>query len=243
MRLPLSGLGNLRRSYAKLALPTIWMICAGSAILVDASLGAEPVTKKTDDRKEIAIIVQQRGAKQRSTSVLDVRIGKEIERIPGVTSAAAGLIWFTSLEELSDDAVVVNGWEADSLLMKRLDIVAGRHLRRDDTQGVLLGERLAAALEKKVGDRVQIGDGAPCTVIGIFRSSATYELRSVVMSLADLQRVTGRKGQVTGFAVSVEHPENRAEVDRIIKAITAIRPAIDAKRAVEPPVETRESAK
>ena len=55
----------------------------------------------------------------------------------------------------------------------------------------------------------------------------------MVMLLGDLQRIMGRKGQVTGFAIMVDHPDNEAEVDRIIKDITALGPTIDAKRAAD----------
>ena len=107
--------------------------------------------------------------------------------------------------------------------------LTGRRLKEDDSKCILLGEKLAATLEKKVGDKIQVYDEATFTVVGTFKSPVVYELQSMVVLLSDLQRIKGRKGQVSGFAVIVEHPENKAEVDRIIKAITALGPKIDAK--------------
>ena len=194
------------------------------------SNGTEPSRTKTSNRQDVAIIVSQRDVvKQRLTSVLDESLGKEIERIPGVVAATPGLVDFTLLEESGADAVVVQSWPADSRLMKKLDIVTGRRLKEDDSKGILLGEKLAATLEKKVGDKIQVYDEATFTVVGTFKSPVVYELQSMVVLLSDLQRIKGRKGQVSGFAVIVEHPENKAEVDRIIKAITALGPKIDAK--------------
>jgi len=216
-------------------------LALASVVFAGLSNGAEPATKKTSDRQDVAIIVHQRGVKQRLTSVLDEKLGKEIEKIPGVVAATPGLVDFTSLEGQEDDIVVVQGWAADSPLMKTLDIVSGRNLKKDDAKCLLLGKELAAALKKKAGDKIQAYDKAAFTVVGIFQSPIVYESHGMVMLLPDLQRIMGCKGQVTGFAVIVNHPENKAEVDRIIKAITALGPKIDAKPMQKPPNETEKT--
>jgi putative ABC transport system permease protein len=184
--------------------------------------------------QNVAVIVQQRGAKQRLTSVLDANLGKEIEKIPGVTNVTAGLVDFTSLEQLGGDAVVMNGWEADSPLMKKLVVLpGGRNLRADDKGSLLLGEDVARALEKNVGDQVSLFDSGKFTVVGIFQSNVSYESHSMVLLLRDLQQFMGRKGQVTGFAVVVDHPDDAAEVQRVCQAINALGVRIDAKSAAD----------
>ena len=55
----------------------------------------------------------------------------------------------------------------------------------------------------------------------------------MVLLLRDLQRFMGRQGQVTGFAVVVDHPDDEAEVQRICQAINALGPRIDAKSAAD----------
>jgi putative ABC transport system permease protein len=222
-----------RRMRSSLTIVGIAVAVGGVVALIGISSSTESSFKKIYERQNVAVIVQQRGAKQRLTSVLDDTLGKEIEKIPGVKAANPGLVDFTSIEELGADAVVVQGWDADSPLMKKLEIAAGRTMTKDDAKCVLLGEDLAVALEKKVGDKMQIFDKANYTVIGTFQSPIAYENRSMVMLLGDLQRIMGRKGQVTGFAVIVDHPDNEAEVDGIIKAIAALGTRIDAKRAAE----------
>jgi putative ABC transport system permease protein len=118
--------------------------------------------------------------------------------------------------------------------MKKLEILpGGRLLKTDDKKAVLLGEELAAALEKGVGSKIPLFDSGEYTVVGIFRSPISYETRSMVLLLADLQKFMGRPGQVTGFAVLVDHPEDEAEVARIRDAIAALGPRIDAKTAAE----------
>jgi putative ABC transport system permease protein len=227
-------LKNVVRRRMRSSLTVIGVAVAVGAVvaLIGISSSSERSFLEIYRRQNVAVIVQQRGAKQRLTSVLDATLGDKIAAISGVKSVTAGLVMFTSLEELGDDAVVVNGWESDSPLMKKLDVLPeGRLLKADDQQSVLLGEDLANALEKKVGDTISLFDSGKFTVVGIFRSSISYETRSMVMLLKDVQRFMGRKGQVTGFAVTVDHPNDEAEVQRICQTINGFGPRLDAKSA------------
>jgi putative ABC transport system permease protein len=229
-------LKNVVRRPVRSSLTIIGMAVAVGAVvaLVGISSGSERSFAEIYQRQNVAIVVQQRGAKQRLTSVLDAKLGDEIQKIPGVTEVNGGLVDFTSLEELGTDAVVIQGWEPGSPLMKKLEILpGGRLLEPGDTKCILLGEELALALEKKVGDKIPLFESGQFTVVGLFRSPISYETRSMVLSLADLQKFMGRPGQVTGFAVIVEHPEDAADVVRIRDAIIALGPRIDAKTAAE----------
>lgn len=229
-------LKNVVRRRVRSCLTVIGMAVAVGAVvaLVGISNSSERSFIEVYQRQNVSIIVQQRGAKQRLTSVLDAKLGDEIKQIPGVKEVTAGLVDFTSLEELNTDAVVMQGWEADTPLMRKLDVMpGGRLLKADDKKSVMLGEELAAALEKKVGDKIPLFDSGEYTIVGIFRSPVSYETRSMVLLLADLQKFMGRQGQVTGFAVTVEHPEDEAEIIRVRDTIAALGPRIDAKTAAE----------
>jgi len=61
------------------------------------------------------------------------------------------------------------------------------HLRRQE--GVLLGERLATSLGKKVGDKISLFDNESYNVVGVFKSGTVYENGSMTVLLRDL-RVT-----------------------------------------------------
>ncbi len=236
-------LKNVVRRRVRSTLTIIGMALAVGAVvaLVGVSRSTEQSFMDIYEQQNVAVIVQQRGAVQRLTSVLSAELGKEIEKIPGVKHVNAGLVDFTSLDELGADAVVVQGWEVDSLLMRKLKIMPdGRNLKPDDKNCVLLGEQLAIALDKKAGDKMSLYETGDYTVVGIFQSSVSYETRSMVMQLADLQRFMGRPGQVTGFAVLVDHPEDEAEIKRICGEIAALGPRIDAKPAAESVSETTE---
>jgi putative ABC transport system permease protein len=229
-------LKNVIRRRMRSTLTMIGVAVAVGAVvaLIGISNSSENSFLKVYEQQDVAILVQQRGAKQRLTSVLDEKLGERIAKIPGVKNVTPGLVDFTSLEQLPDSAVVVQGWNADSPLIKKLKIMPdGRNLKADDKHCVLLGQELAGALEKRVGDKLPLFESGDFTVIGIFNSPIPYESRSMVLSLPDLQKFMGRKGQVTGFAVVTDHPNDEAEVQRICKDIQTLGPRIQAQGAVE----------
>ncbi|MBN1395998.1 MAG: ABC transporter permease [Pirellulales bacterium] len=234
---------NVVRRRVRSTLTVIGMALAVGAVvaLVGVSRSTEQSFMDIYQRQNTPIIVQQRGAKQRLTSVLSEKLGEEIEKIPGVKHANGGLVDFTSLEQLGADAVIVQGWRPGSPLMKNLNILpGGRNISPDDKHCVLLGDQLAIALEKKVGDKLSLYESGEYVVVGIFESHIGYESRSMVMRLSELQRFMGRPGQVSGFAVLVDRPDEPKEIERICAAISALGPRIDAKSAVDSVKDTAE---
>ena len=120
-------LKNVVRRRMRSSLTVIGVAVAVGAVvaLVGISNSSEQSFMEIYQRQNVAILVQQRGAKQRLTSVLDAKLGEKIAKIPGVKNAIPGLVDFTSIEELGSDAVVLQGWEADSPLMRKLEILPG----------------------------------------------------------------------------------------------------------------------
>jgi len=230
-------LKNVVRRRMRSSLTVIGVAVAVGAVvaLIGVSNSSERSFLEMYQRQNVAIIVQQRGAKQRLTSVLDATLGEKIAKIPGVKHAIPGLVDFTSIEELGSDAVVLQGWEADSPLMRKLDITqGGRYIEPGDKHCILLGEELASALGKHLGDKISLFDSGKYTIVGIIRSPIGYESHMMVLVLQDLQKIMGRHGQVSGFAVMTDHSDDKAEVQRICAAIEALAPrAIEAKSAVE----------
>ena len=230
-------LKNVVRRRMRSSLTVIGVAVAVGAVvaLVGISNSSEHSFMEIYQRQNVSILVQQRGAKQRLTSVLDAKLGEKIAKIPGVKHAIPGLVDFTSLEELGSDAVVLQGWEAGSPLMQKLEILpGGRYLEPNDKHCVLLGEELAGSLDKRLGDKIPLFDTGKYTIVGIIRSPIGYESHMMVLLLPDLQKIMGRHGQVTGFAVMVDHPDDKAEVQRICHDIEALGPkTIEAKDAVD----------
>ena len=236
-------LKNVVRRRVRSCLTVIGMAVAVGAVvsLVGVSSSSIQSFMAIYETQKVAIIVQQRGAKQRLTSTLSDKLGDEIAKIPGVKQVNTGLVDYTSLEELGVSALVVQGWIGDSPVMKALNILPGGHwLTADDRRGVLIGAELAETLGKKVGDKLPLFDDGSYTVKGIVKSANPYESSSMWVLLPALQKFMGRQGQVTGYAVVVDHPEDTAEIENICKTIAELGPNIEAKNAFESVASTTE---
>jgi len=184
--------------------------------------------------QKVAIVVQQRGVKQRLTSALSDKLGDQIAKIQGVDQVNTGLVDYTAIEDLGISAVLVQGWIPDAPVMRALKIEPGGHwITAADRKGVLLGEDLARQMNKKVGQKIPLFDNGDYTILGIVLSSNPLEANSMWVSLKDLQRFMAREGQVTGYAIVVNRPDDPVEVERICTDITRLGPNIEAKRADE----------
>ena len=238
MRFHTFVLKNVLRRRVRSSLTVVSMAVAVGAVvaLVGISNGFERSFLAIYQRQKVDLIIQQRGVKQKLTSVLEAKLGDQIAKIPGVKQVASGLVDFTSMDELGPVGVLVQGWETDSPLMKELNgniLPGGKPLAPDDPNGVLLGERLAASLEKKVGDTQKIFDDKTYVVRGIFKTNTVYENGSMIVLLKDLQRFMGRPGQVSGFTVVAERPDDKEEIERIRRDIAALGANIEVTPTTE----------
>jgi putative ABC transport system permease protein len=120
--------------------------------------------------------------------------------LPNVHRVVGGLMDVVALEQHQLYAVIVNGWPADSAVLDRIDMLAGRRLQAGDKQRVMLGKVLARNTGKTAGDKIEIY-AEQFEVIGVFESFSVLENGAAFFLLPELQRLTGRPGQMTGFVV------------------------------------------
>lgn len=192
-------------------------------------------------QQNVSIVVDQRGAVQRLTSVLDESLGDKIAEIPGVKQVNTGLVDYTAIEELGSNAFVIQGWTPDTPQMKSLKIRPGGHyLTAADRRGVLLGRDVAEGLKKSVGGKIPLFDNGDYTVVGIVDSDSEFEAAGMWVSLTDLQQFMGKKGQVTGFTVVVDHPEKKAEIARVRTDIEKLGKNVRTQLAGESVTKTKE---
>ena len=221
-------LKNVIRRRVRSSLTVIGMAVAVGAVVALVGISSSSVASFLSiyQQQKIAIIVQQRGAKQRLTSVLSDTLGGEIAKIPGVKQVNPGLVDYMSIEELGINAVVMQGWVADSPIMKSLNILPGGHwIAAADRRAVLLGADLAENFAKDetlkkyghVGSQIPLFDDGMYTVVGVVKSPNPFESNGMWVVLGDLQRFMGRKGQVTGYSVVIDHPDNKAEVEQVVR--------------------------
>jgi putative ABC transport system permease protein len=251
MRFPSFVFKNVIRRRVRSGLTVIGMAVSVGAVvsLVGVSRSSVQSFLAIYQQQKIAIVVQQRGAKQRLTSTLSDKLGDEIVKIPGVKQVNPGLVDYMSIEELGINAVVMQGWVPDSPIMKSLNILPGGHwITASDNHTVLLGSELADNLaankdtEKyaRVGSKIPLFDDGMYTVVGIVKSPSPYESGGMWVSLANLQKFMARKGQVTGYTIVVEKPDDAKEVERIRAAVEKLGINIKAMHAEESVTSTTE---
>jgi putative ABC transport system permease protein len=198
-------LKNLFRRKVRSSLTAVGVAVAVGAVvaLVGISSGFESSFLELYQKRNTDIIVSRKGLMDRLTSGLDDRMGDQIARLPHVNHACGGLIDFVSLEKIGVFGVMVQGWPASSYLFSQLDVISGKVLVAGDSHGVIVGKILAANLNKKVGDTLNIFD-EDFKITGIYQTFNVYENGSMIMLLDTLQRLEGREHQVTGFTVFLD---------------------------------------
>jgi putative ABC transport system permease protein len=178
-------------------------------------------------QRGVDLVVVRAGGLQRMNSSLDEKLGSKIRQLPGVRNVSAGLAETMSYADLDLFGVVVRGMPPDSFLLRDLKLIAGRKLAEGDRRVVMLGKVLALNLNKKCGDRFDVVPGEPFQIIGVYESFNIFENGSMIVPLAELQRLMDRQGEVTAFTV-VTQQSDKASLDKLRQEIKALAPYLEA---------------
>ncbi|CAN5633073.1 ABC transporter permease [soil metagenome] len=222
---------NLLGRPVRTTLTVLGLAVAVAAVMLLTSItwGFERAFLEIYMSRNIDIIVVRAGISDQLSSNLDQDLGASISAIPGVAELSPSLMDAVSFEEANLVSVLINGWEPESLLLRSLRILEGRSFQPGDDRVVLLGRVLALNLGKTVGDPIEIA-GEPFEVAGIYESKSLFENGGLVMPLAELQRMMGREGQVTGFVIvaeaGVDPRELGLEIEQKFSGVAAV-PARD----------------
>jgi putative ABC transport system permease protein len=219
---------NLWRRPARSALTVSGLAIAVAAVvaLVGVSDSLESSYLDLYTRPGSDLVVQRRGGQVQLAKGLDLSFGDQIRKIPGVKDIVCGLVDLVAFEDHDLFMVMVNGYEPDCMVFKRVKLLSGRVLREGDGRDVMLGRILAENLGKKTGDHVSIY-GEDFEVVGIFESFSVYENGAVFMVVDELQRQMDRPGEVTGIVVLTETRKPQ-DIARIGREIEALRPDVSA---------------
>jgi putative ABC transport system permease protein len=126
--------------------------------------------------------------------------------------------------ELDLTAVIAVGWEPESRLMKRFTITSGETLHPGDRAKAIIGATFAANSGKKVGDTLKIKE-EDFKIVGVFDSHSVFENGAVFLPIDELQRLMDTR-LVTAFSVSVDHPDDSAEMAAVKQRIKALDPTL-----------------
>lgn len=163
----------------------------------------------------------------RASAVVAEGLGEKIRRLDGVRDVAPTMLEIVSFDEAGIYGVSLEGLPVGSFLANQFKVTTGRPLQEGDERVVVLGKIIAANLKKSVGDTLDVIDGEPFEVVGIFQSYNAVENNMVLMTLPQLQRLTGREAEVTGFSLVTESNDPRL-FERLRREIRALDPKLDA---------------
>ena len=192
-------LGRPARSL--LTLSGIAIAVAAVVALLGVVRGFENSLLQLYQGRGIDVIVQQAGRLQMTSSALPENLGEQIAAVDGVAAVYPALIEVLSLLEDDMMGVVVQGWPPESEPLRRLELVSGTRFSAPKARQVIVGTKLAAAMNLNVGDTTELIEGEPLEVVGIFDSSNVFDNGSMFTPLATLQQLMFRGGEVTMFAV------------------------------------------
>lgn len=167
----------------------------------------------------VDLLVVRSGSARRLTSTLDEGLGEKITQIEGVKEVIPGLADVVSFSDVGLYVVPVSGLLAETRVFDAMEPIAGRRLTKADQRAVMVGVTLADSLDKKVGDMLEVVEGEAYEVVGIYESFNVLQNGSLVVSLAELQRLMGREGEVSGFSIVATDSTDDALIDRIAKQV------------------------
>jgi len=215
-RLPLGGMATQslwqRRTRTLLTLSVIGLT-VGSIMALDSMMGGF-----TQDFSAVfmgadtEILIRQANVADTGYSAIDERVGDKIAAYPEVRNIS-GLLFTAVVQPDSGEYFILQGYNPNDFAIQRFKVTDGSPITSNHQ--ILLGKLIAEAMNKEVGDTIDLS-GMRFRVVGIFESQIGWEELGGVISLRDAQTYAGRQHKVTMFAVKLWEPSQaQTVVDRI----------------------------
>ncbi len=218
------------------ALKNVWrrptrsvLTCIGIALAVATAVallgfasGLERSSLEVYGAHGVDMVVLRSGVSERLTSNLDERIAERLAALPAVRAVNPSLTDLISFGDRSLIGIPVHGWPADRFAVATLQVIDGRRVSDRDRAAVMLGQGLAAGLNKCVGDEVEI-ESHQFSIVGIYQGANLLENSTAVMRLPELQELMDRPRQVTEFQLQLH--DNLGDARRVAELL---RPQIAA---------------
>jgi len=174
------------------------------------------------------IVVSRARSADRMTSELDESLRPKIAAVSGVETVEPVLYDTVALAELPTVPVVLQGMSPDNQSLRKQRVISGVSLKNGDHRKVMLGQMLATNLDKKTGDTIEIYEGEPCEIVGIYNRDNSFENGAIILPLAELQRMLGQEGLVNMFNVTVAHPTSEAGIQTVVNELNNLHLGISA---------------
>ncbi|MBL9123475.1 MAG: ABC transporter permease [Planctomycetaceae bacterium] len=176
----------------------------------------------------VDIVVVRSRSIDRMASDLDQGLAEKISALPGVTSAEPVLFDTISFVDEGLYGIVVQGVTPPAVKARKQTVLAGRLLEPGDGRVVLLGETLARNLGKQVGDEVEVYEGEPFEVVGIYDRHNILENGSLLLPLAQLQALLGQAGRISACNIRLAEPWTAQDIRQTVSAIEQLGPGLSA---------------
>lgn len=200
---------------------------AAVVALVGLSGGYEKSIKAQLDTIGIDMIVSNMSGSM-VPKLFDASIEEDIAKLPKVKQTTSVLMQMISVEDM--DMIMVSGREWGGFTWDKLKVVEGRLPSDAAEPAVVLGLTAADAMQKKVGDTVQL-DSDELKVVGIVDGQSVVENGAIILSLPVLQRVTLSEGKVNFVDIRFEEGVTQQDVEHIATEVKRIYPQGRALRA------------
>ena len=178
------------------------------------------------------IMVRQSDIADTSLSALDQRVGARIAAYPEVENVS-GIVFSAVMLPDTGSFFILLGYSPNEYAIRRYVILEGRRI--EGNHQIMLGKMIAEALNKGVGDTLEL-NRQRFRIVGIYESEIGWEELGGVMSLRDAQSFIGRPRKVTMYTVKVHKPEDApAVVDKINTTIDGTHAALAGEFAEQMP--------
>jgi ABC-type dipeptide/oligopeptide/nickel transport system ATPase subunit len=191
-----------RKARSLLTLTGVSIAVAATVVLLTIAWGYSDSALSHYAASQVDVVVVRAGVAERITSSLSASLADRLRDLPGVAKVDGSLTDMVSFGNGSLLGIPLHGLNPAGFTMAHYVVVQGRALGPGDRHTIILGAGLARALEKSPGDNVDM-EGSKFSIAGIFQTGDALESNTAVATLADLQELMDRPGQVSAPKLSV----------------------------------------
>lgn len=217
LTLPFRGLAS-RPLRTTLTVLGIAVAVGGFVALTGLTSGVQHSFASGMEETGADLVVSQRHTFNLVSSTVPASLGPTLSAVPGVEAVSGVLLNITAADEAAN--VFIAGWPSGSFLWKDLRLLDGRLPNDTDEWPVILGQSIAGALEKRVGDTIEL-QFQPYKIVGIASFSSALNESIAIVPLEGLQRLLSREGVFTLFEVRLNRPLDEKGVAAVKSDVTA----------------------
>ena len=233
-RLPIGGMTiqSLWRRKARtfLTLGAIGIAVGGIVALEATVRGVAEIITSMSANSEI--MIRQAGIADTGYSVLDERIGEKISLYPEVAYVSGMMFSAVTMPE-AGGFFILFGYAPNEYAIREFNVVEGERLTGNHQ--IMLGRMMAEALNQKVGDTIQLS-GNRFKVVGIYESGASWQEMGGIVSLRDVQTLSGKPRKVQLYMVKLHDPADaQSVVEKINREMPEAHAALTGEFAEQMP--------